>query len=79
MTVAVSSSQDENKELIEVGSKDNEVAENNHLHLCANDRISVPHYQLFRLSGRANLCIPIVYKSYPAAMNCWAFAGMYPA
>jgi hypothetical protein len=46
-TVALSSLQDEDTELIEGGLKDNEVAENKLLHLCANDRISTPHHQLF--------------------------------
>jgi hypothetical protein len=78
-TVALSSPQDEDTELIEVGSKDNEVAENKLLHLCANDRISTPHRQLFRLPSRTNLHILVVHGSYPATMKCWAFTQMYPA
>jgi hypothetical protein len=46
MTVAVSSLQDEDK-LTEVGSKENEVAENKWFHLCANNRIFAPHCQMF--------------------------------
>jgi hypothetical protein len=77
-TVAVSSLQDEDQ-LTEVGSKRNEVAENEWLHLWVNDRISAPHHQMFRFAGRTVLCIPFVHGSYPAAMNCWAFAQVYPA
>jgi hypothetical protein len=69
--------QDEDAALIEVGSKDNEVAENKLLHLGANDMISTPHRQVFPLLGRANLCIPVMHGLYPAAMR-WAFARMYP-
>ncbi len=61
-TVVVSSSQDED-ELTEVGSKEKEVAENKCLHLCANDRISAPHRQMFRLVSRTVLCIPFVHGS----------------
>jgi hypothetical protein len=79
MTLAVLSLQDKDTELIEVGPKDNEVAENKLLHLCANNRISAPHHQVFQLPGRTNLCIPVMHGSYLAAMNYWAFAHVFPA
>jgi hypothetical protein len=75
-TVAVSSLHNEDG-LTEVGSKENEVAENKWLHLCANGRISSPHCQMFRLAGRTVLCIPFVHGSYLAAINCWEFTRVY--
>ncbi len=45
--MAVPSLQDVHAEFIGVGSKDNEVAENKLLHLCANNRISALNLQLF--------------------------------
>ncbi len=76
-TFVASLLQDEDK-LTEVGLTENEVADNK-LHLCANVRISTPHCQIFGLAGRTVLCIPFVHGSYPAVMNCWAFAWVYPA
>jgi hypothetical protein len=53
-----------------VGSRELGVAETKFLHLCATTNISAPHRQLYLAVGSTDLCIPLVLRSYPAAINC---------
>ena len=57
-----------------VGSEVIVPAETKFSNLCAYNGNSAPHHQAIRLDGNIVLCIPLVHRSYPAAMNCCAFS-----
>ena len=58
MTAVLSSSSSGNDVVLRVGSRDNEVAKMTWLHLCATDKDSAPHHQVYQFVGRSVSCIP---------------------